>query len=293
MESYKSTGKLNLKISKWLIFQLIILFIFGLNKKFIACFFFIVLHELTHLVVAKFMNLEIRQVKLHCLGATLEIKDYGNLTLKEQIVVCIAGPLFNVTIGLIFFVIWKFLNKDFFMTIVEINLSLAFFNVMPICPLDGFKLILSIFSLKFSYINANKIATFISYITNIFLIVCAIILLVYKYVLAIFIVFICVFSIFTTIKSRKRAMYIVMQGLLKKQEIILRKKYMKNKSISVYCESYSVDLLKFLEKDKFHIFYVLDNNMKILYILKEDEFINILNKYGNIKLKDYYNTRNK
>ena len=86
MESYKSTGKLNLKISKWLIFQLIILFIFGLNKKFIACFFFIVLHELTHLVVAKFMNLEIRQVKLHCLGATLEIKDYGNLTLKEQIV---------------------------------------------------------------------------------------------------------------------------------------------------------------------------------------------------------------
>lgn len=188
MESYKSTGKLNLKISKWLIFQLIILFIFGLNKKFIACFFFIVLHELTHLVVAKFMNLEIRQVKLHCLGATLEIKDYGNLTLKEQIVVCIAGPLFNVTIGLIFFVIWKFLNKDFFMTIVEINLSLAFFNVMPICPLDGFKLILSIFSLKFSYINANKIATFISYITNIFLIVCAIILLVYKYVLAIFIV---------------------------------------------------------------------------------------------------------
>ena len=139
----------------------------------------------------------------------------------------------------------------------------------------------------------NNIATFISYITNIFLIVCAIILLVYKYVLAIFIVFICVFSIFTTIKSRKRAMYIVMQGLLKKQEIILRKKYMKNKSISVYCESYSVDLLKFLEKDKFHIFYVLDNNMKILYILKEDEFINILNNYGNIKLKDYYNTRNK
>lgn len=68
---------------------------------------------------------------------------------------------------------------------------------------------------------------------------------------------------------------------------------MKNKSISVYCESYSVDLLKFLEKDKFHIFYVLDNNMKILYILKEDEFINILNNYGNIKLKDYYNTRNK
>lgn len=293
MESYKSIGKFNLKISKWLIPQLIILFIFGFNIKFIICFLFIVLHELTHLIVVKFMNIEIREVKLHCLGATLEIKDYDNLTLKEQIIVCLSGPLFNIAIGLIFFILWGFFNNSFFITIVEINLSLAFFNIIPICPLDGFKLFLSILSLRFSYRHANKIATFVSYSINIFLIVGAIILLLHKYVLSIFIVIICIFSIFTTFKNRKRVMYTIMDGLLKKQEILSRKKYVKNKSISVYWEVYSIDLLKILDKDRFHIFYVLDDNMRFKYILREDEFIDILNSYGNIKLKDYYNIRKK
>lgn len=293
MESQKQIRKFNLKISKWLIPQLIILFMFGLNIKFIICFFFIVLHELTHLVVVKLMNIDIEEIKLHCLGTTLEIKDYNNLTLKEQIVVCLAGPIFNIVTSLIFFVLWMFFNNSFLITIVEINLSLAIFNVIPICPLDGFKLFLSMLSLKFSYRCANKIATIISYIINAFLIIGAIGLLLHKYVLATFIIIICIFSIFTTFKHRKKVMYIIIEGLLKKQEIVARKKYMKNKSISVYWEEYTIDLLKVLEKDKFHIFYVLDNNMRVSYILKEDEFIDILNNYGNIKLKDYYNTRNK
>ncbi len=293
MEDHRSIEKFNLKISRWLIPQFIILFMFGLNIKFITCFIFIALHEFTHLIVVKLINIDIEEVKFHCLGATLEIKNYNNLTLKEQIIICLAGPLFNIIIGLIFWISWIFLKNNFLMTIAEINLSLAFFNVMPICPLDGFKLLLAILSLKYSYKNANKIATVTSYIANIFFIIGAIIVIIHKHILSIFIIVICAFSIFSTFKDRKKVMYTIMEGLFKKQEIISKKTYMQNKSISVYWEKYSIDLLKFLEKDKFHIFYILDNNMRVLYVLKEDEFIDILSNYGNIKLKDYYNTINK
>lgn len=293
MEYSKREKKLNLKINKWLIPQLIILFIFRLDIKFIICFFFIVLHEITHLIVVKAMDIKFEGIRFHCLGATLEIKEYSNLTIREQITICLVGPIFNIIVCLISYIMLIFFRKDFFMIIAQVNLSLAIFNFIPICPLDGFKLLMSVLAQKYSYKNASKIATIVSYIFNIFLIVIAVVLLLHKCILSIFVIVICGFSIFETFKNRRKVMYIIMENLLKKQEIISKKRYIDNFSLSVSWEEYSIGLLKFLRKEKFHIFYVVDNNMKVRYILKEDEFIDILNNYGNIKLKDYYNTRNK
>lgn len=293
MVNHKSMLGFNLKISKWLIPQLIIFFIIGLDIKFIIGFFFIALHEISHLIVVKIMDINIGEFKLHCLGATLEIKDYNSLSLKEQIIICLAGPVFNILMSIIFFIIFYFLKNNFLLTIVEINLALAMFNIMPMYPLDGFKLLESIFSLKLSYIKANKASNIISYIVNTIFIVVSIFFLIYRNISGIFIIIICFFSIFKTFKDRKHIMYTVMESLFKKQNLIVRKKYMKTRSISVYWGETAIDLLKVLEKDKFHIFYILDENMKLMYILREDEFIEILNNCGNIKLKDYYNTRNK
>ncbi|MDO4535793.1 MAG: peptidase M50 [Clostridium perfringens] len=293
MTNHKSMVGLNLKISKWLIPQFIIFFILGLDIKFIICFFFIVLHEISHLVVVKLMHIKTGEFKLHCLGATLEIKDYSNLSLKEQIIICLAGPVFNILMSITFFIAFYFLKNSFLLLIVEVNLVLAIFNIMPMYPLDGFKLLVSLFSLKLSYVSANKVSNVISYIVNIILIIVSIIFLIHKNISGIFIIIICFFSIFKTFKDRKNIMYTVMDNLFKKQNLIKRKKYMKTKAISIYWEQSAIDLLKILEKDKFHIFYILDENMGLKYILREDEFIEILNNYGNIKLKDYYNTRNK
>ena len=293
MANHKSMEGFNLKISKWLIPQFIIFFILGLDIKFIVCFFFIALHEISHLIVVKIMNIRTGDFRLHCLGATLEIKDYDSLSLKEQIVICLAGPVFNILMSIIFFIIFYFFRNDFLLMIMEVNLALAVFNIMPMYPLDGFKLLVSIFSLKLSCIHANKVSNAISYIVNIIFIIISMLFLIHRNISGIFIIIICCFSIFKTFKDRKNIMYTVMESLFKKQNLITRKKYMKTKSISVFWGETVVNLLKVLEKDRFHIFYVLDENMRLVYILREDEFIEILNNYGNIKLKDYYNTRNK
>lgn len=293
MANHKSMEGFNLKISKWLIPQFIIFFVLKLDIKFILCFFFIALHEISHLIVVKIMKIKTGELKLHCLGATLEIEDYNSLSLREQIIICLAGPVFNILMSIIFFIIFYFLKYNFLLIIVEVNLALGIFNIMPMYPLDGFKLLVSIFSLKLSYVNANKVSNVISYIVNIIFIIISILLLVYRNISGIFIIAICFFSIFKTFKDKKNIMYRVMESLFKKQNLIIRKKYMKTRCISVYWEETAINLLKILGRDRYHIFYVLDENMKLIFILREDEFIDILNNYGNIKLKDYYNTRNK
>jgi Zn-dependent protease len=62
---------------------------------------------------------------------------YGNLK------VAIAGPLANIFLAFSFGFLLKFLPQlsgqfnDFLMAIISINLFLAFFNLLPIPPLDG------------------------------------------------------------------------------------------------------------------------------------------------------------
>ena len=42
------------------------------------------------------------------------------------------------------------------------------------------------------------------------------------------------------------------------------------------------------EKNKFNVFYVLNDEMKLLYEIREDEIFEIIKEYGNITLEEYY-----
>jgi len=76
--------------------------------------------------------------------------------------VSIAGPLSNIALALFFGLIIRFIPMDFFLTdsrlvvmhalvlrIVEINLILAVFNLIPVPPLDGSWILFSFLSHKF------------------------------------------------------------------------------------------------------------------------------------------------
>lgn len=60
-------------------------------------------------------------------------KDYGKIS--------IAGPLTNITVGAVALIILLVYPLDFFSTLSSISFFLAFFNLLPIHPLDGSKIL--------------------------------------------------------------------------------------------------------------------------------------------------------
>lgn len=62
-----------------------------------------------------------------------------NLTPKQNAVISAAGPVTNIIIALLFLPLAA--SSVFFSTVVYINSFLAFFNLLPIPPLDGSKII--------------------------------------------------------------------------------------------------------------------------------------------------------
>jgi len=90
---------------------------------------------------------------------------YNPYNLRNQrwgeAIIAFAGPLSNICIALLFGLLIRFgvatsLGGDFlyiFSTIVFINLVLATFNLIPVPPLDGSKILFSVLPYRFQYIR--------------------------------------------------------------------------------------------------------------------------------------------
>jgi Zn-dependent protease len=62
---------------------------------------------------------------------------------KDSIYIALAGPLTNILLVLIFTFLYKIFPSNIFLFGLKINLILAFFNLIPIPPLDGSKILLT------------------------------------------------------------------------------------------------------------------------------------------------------
>ena len=82
-------------------------------------------------------------------------------------------------------------------------------------------------------------------------------------------------------------MYITMGNIVKKRRKLLKDNYIENKNISVYYKQGLVNVLALVDRNKFNTFYILDDDMKLIYILYEDELIEALKSYGNMTVEEY------
>src|SRR3990172_6059971 len=60
---------------------------------------------------------------------------------RDAALISLAGPLSNLVIAVVFSLIFRLTGFGLFSAIVHLNLVLAVFNLIPIHPLDGFKVI--------------------------------------------------------------------------------------------------------------------------------------------------------
>lgn len=75
---------------------------------------------------------------------------------RDSIFIALAGPLTNIILVLFFSILYKIFFLDIFIYAVRINLILAIFNLLPIPPLDGSKLLL----LKMSLVAYQNLELF-------------------------------------------------------------------------------------------------------------------------------------
>ncbi|WP_042459173.1 M50 family metallopeptidase [Neobacillus dielmonensis] len=127
----------------------------------------IFIHEMGHAAAASFFSWRIKKITLLPFGGVAEMDEHGNRPLKEEAIVVLAGPMQHIWMmaaayGL--FAIQLF-PEDLFQLFIDYNLMILVFNLFPIWPLDGGKLVFLALSLKQSFPEAHRQALVISFVS--------------------------------------------------------------------------------------------------------------------------------
>ena len=119
--------------------------------NYFICYSFILFHELSHMFMASVFGKEIDIFKFSISGVNIKFKEESNkknINILKEILIYIVGPFSNVFLAM--------LLKNNIM-IFQMNLFLAFINILPIYPLDGYNILRNIFYIFFSKKKSNII----------------------------------------------------------------------------------------------------------------------------------------
>ena len=191
--------KLNLNIFLFLILFLIT----NQIEIYTLVMIFALIHEFAHLICGILLGFKADTLKIMPFGFSIEFKinvqDYNkkimnsNILSVKKILVALAGPLINLFIV----IIGIFLNIN--INIIYANFLILIFNLLPIYPLDGGRILINSFKILYGNRKANKYTNTIRNISIILLtIFCSILIL---FVHNISILLILVFLWYMTIKE--------------------------------------------------------------------------------------------
>lgn len=131
----------------------------GLTAVFITVS--ILIHELGHSTVARWLNIPIERIHLYLFGGMAELQHRPHLA-RQEFWIALAGPLASLGIALFSWVMYAlvldptYMAWYFFRFLALINLLIALFNLLPIFPLDGGRLLRSLlWGVSGNYLRAS------------------------------------------------------------------------------------------------------------------------------------------
>jgi stage IV sporulation protein FB len=122
----------------------------GRFTELVTLFFIVLWHELGHLVTALRFGWTVREVKLLPFGGVVEVEEAGTLPVREEIWVAIAGPIQNAILAAISYGLGQagWIDTGWSDDFVRANVLIGLFNLLPVLPLDGGRMLQAWISLQ-------------------------------------------------------------------------------------------------------------------------------------------------
>jgi stage IV sporulation protein FB len=130
----------------------------GHFREIIIWFFVVLIHEMGHFAGAHLFKWRISRIDLLPFGGAAVVEEHGTRPFKEEIWVAVLGPLQHVWLVGISFLLYQFhmITDEAFYWFFILNWTLFLFNLLPIWPLDGGKLVFAICTKYLPFKYAQK-----------------------------------------------------------------------------------------------------------------------------------------
>ena len=133
----------------------------------------ILVHELGHYLTAKYYNLDIKEITIYPYGGLVKINEPINTKISIDLKVAISGVIFQTIYYFIIIFLYKnnIIRAYIFNLFTVYNKSIFFFNMLPIHPLDGSKVLNLMLSKILPYKYTLRLNIFISIVTLIIVVI--------------------------------------------------------------------------------------------------------------------------
>ena len=153
---------IDIKTSTFLI--LLLTFLTGQFKPILIFLALSGIHELGHLIACLCFKVEVKKITILPFGFNLQLKDYVELKPIQELIIYMAGPamyFFNAI--LLSFLYQKHIFSEVtYLFAMNGNLAINLFNLLPIYPLDGFRILNSALQMFTPYKQSLKFSCIFS-----------------------------------------------------------------------------------------------------------------------------------
>ncbi len=249
---------------------------FGMAYEYSCSLAAVILHELCHAKVAKKLGYALNEVKIMPYGAALCGSE--DISPKHEILIAVAGPAFNLILGMIFAAMWWLIPSSYMFTetFCKCNIYIGLFNLLPVYPLDGGRIALAAMSFKLGHGRAYKVSRIVSAVFGFASI--GLFALSAMYDLNLCFLTVGLFMVLSAFIPNARARYYALFSLGGRKLRLNRPLEVRRFAVSQNAQL--IELCAYLDPDRYTVFDICDGNMKFYATLSETELINAVGDSG-------------
>ncbi|MEK4196458.1 M50 family metallopeptidase [Paenibacillus sp. FSL L8-0696] len=261
------------------LFVIIMLFsvITGQFLELLTLFTIVFIHEMGHVVAALMAGVTVKSVQLLPFGGVAVIEDHGRLTASREIGIALAGPLQNGIMIVIALGLQQagYGNQEFLTYFIHANAMIGLFNLVPVLPLDGGKVLQATISLVLPYYYTLLWAGRVSVAASVLVIIYALLPLGAGGGLRLNMVMIGAFLLYSNFTDHRNLPYRFVAFLMNREAVY--EYHLRTGSVARPIVALSAkpldDILRLFKRNQYHFIYVLNGKGNVVAVVPEQRLI--------------------
>lgn len=244
--------------------------------QYVITMVFIIAHEVGHIVTALITGSRIYCIRILPIGVNAAIDD-SRSSKFSKIAIYLAGPCVNIMFAIIIYILYArhFISIELTLG-VYINIWLAFFNLLPILPLDGGRIAAEALSDYSGIFRANKQMRILSVLLSI-IIICLGLVVLKKTLYNISLVLIGIYILICSKESKKETAFMNIKNFIFRRSRIIRKGIYPVREIAVMKNVKLSEIIKAMDyTNMFHLVNILDDELRVIKVMTEQEILDAL-----------------
>ncbi len=140
-------------------------FLTGAIYEFVILFSIVMIHELGHFFTAKHFGWRVTKIEFWLFGGAVVSEEHNTRPFREQVTVILAGPLQHIWIFAVLTILQVTMGPHPLLSVAGFyNGVILLFNLLPIWPLDGGKIIFYMMNQAASFRRSLMLTLFFSFL---------------------------------------------------------------------------------------------------------------------------------